>query len=76
MRLLAAFDSLGFPAIWFTFENGFKKIERPPHQAGGGNGRVCLNSNVDSRRLNVSWDLGDNGRIKEIGFICMGLPDN
>jgi hypothetical protein len=36
MRLLAAFDSLGFPAIWFTFENGFKKIERPPHQAGGG----------------------------------------
>jgi hypothetical protein len=44
--------------------------------SGGEIDEYVLNSNVNSDRLSVSWNLGDNGRIVEIGFLCVGEPAN
>jgi hypothetical protein len=70
------FRFVGFPSYMVHIREWVQEDRTSAVSGGGEMDEYVLNSNIDSRRLNISWDLGDNGRIKEIGFICMGFPDN
>ena len=39
---------------------------------GGEMDEYVLDSKVTAQELRIWWDLGDEGRIEEIGFLCTG----
>ena len=65
----------GVPAYVVNIREWHQEDRTSFTPAGGESDEYILNSQVTEQSLRIEWHLGDEGKIKEIGFLCVGESD-
>ena len=64
----------GLPAYVVHIREWHQEDRTSFSSSGAEMDEYVLNSSVNSDRLSISWNLGDEGRIIEVAFLCVGVP--